>query len=62
MDVITLESKDFEESRECPSTECTCNTSVDWPAATYVATADGSLLSQPVFADVPTYPELELAA
>ena len=62
LDVITLESKYFEQSRECPSTECICNTSVDWPAATYVATTDGSLLSEPALADVPTYPELELAA
>ena len=62
MEILTLESMDFETSRECPSTECICNTSEDWPAATYIATPDGSLLSKPAFSDVPTYPELELAA
>ena len=53
---------EFVKSTECPSTECICNTSASWPEATYVATADGSLLPEPVFVDVPPYPDLELAA
>ena len=62
LDVFTLESFDFVKATECPASECICNTSASWPDATYVATADGSLLPAPVFADVPTYPDLELAA
>ena len=62
LDVLTLASFDFVKSTECPTSECICNTSASWPEATYVATADGSLLPAPVFTDVPAFPDLELAA
>ena len=60
LDIFTLESLDYAEAAECPSTECLCNHEAGWDA--YQATADAPNFSKTVMADVPSYPELELAA
>ena len=63
LDIFTLESFDFDASIACSSDKCLCNTSEDgWPYASRVATANGLPLPSPVFADLPSYPELELAS
>ena len=53
---------DFETAEECPTSECICNTSASWLDATQVATGGASLFSNPVYIDVPSFLELELAA
>lgn len=53
---------DFETAGECPTSECICNTSASWLDATQAVTDGDSLFSSPVYIDVPSYLELELAA
>ena len=53
---------DFETAKDCPSSECICNTSISWLDATRVATDGEFLFSNPVYIDVPSYRELELSA
>ena len=61
LDIFTLESLDYAQATECPTTECLCNHEAGWDQY-IIASVDAPTLAKTVMADVPSYPELELAA